>query len=297
MPNTQKEDLVMQIEGIKRLSTVPVYQPTICTYLIVETCQIDDFLRRFYEGSSGNCLWDYLFGPEVDDEVKKSGPVLIELQSHEQDWTYAVKLLEQYPAGCLLTSTADFESVQKWGMARVQIYSPSNARSVCRFYDPRNLAYCLGAQEQIQRRHFWHQAEQLYWYDQQQWWTSELTASSEPLIKEYRLSQSELATITVYKEQQMANQLSDHYRNVIPKDNILISELVHSQLPIAKRYGASNMNEFDPWLRIAIVYGGDFYRERKLQPIFENSHYPIKKKLALSDEILAALEAGDHHGI
>ncbi|MDO6527507.1 DUF4123 domain-containing protein [Motilimonas sp. 1_MG-2023] len=307
MSDTQKAQVISQIDGVSAIDVTTVEQAQTAVnesgqshlYAIIELCQLahdgttndgtttdePNGLTALYQQGSGSAQWDFMFAPEQGQDLKQAGPILIALtEQADKDWL--TQQLTQVPAGLFFTSQGDFNTTLHWAQQRLQLLSPNKAKSVCRFYDPRNVAFSLGAQTQAQQHAFWHQAQQLTWFDAGQWWQTKLIPSDAPLIEQYALSHNEIAGITAFKEQVALQVLINHYQQVKTKDATPLQELVKQTFVDAKIYGASTHADFDSWLRVVLVHGSLFYQTEKINQILRTPHYPLHKKIALAEREL-----------
>lgn len=302
MSDTQKAQVIREISAIDEIDQLDWQSPLtdIHWYAIIELCQLEqgqlaqgqlensqgeNGLVQLYQQGSGQAKWEFMFAPELDTALKQAGPILVALtEQADKDWL--TQLFSQVPAGLILATEADFDSTLKWAQQRIHILSPNHAKSVCRFYDPRNLAFILGGQTPAQQQGFWHQVTQLNWFDAGQWWQAALTPSDEALTEQYKMSQNELDNVTAYKERVTQQVLIDHYDKVKAKDSRPITELVKQTFVDGKTYGASTRADYDSWLRMALVHGSQFHQVEKVNQILRISHYPLHKKIALAEREL-----------
>ncbi|RJG37157.1 DUF4123 domain-containing protein [Motilimonas pumila] len=289
MSDSQKEHIIGQIKGIHRIDAEQVNAAVAIAshaYAIIEQSMYPDFLAQLYGLDSEALTWDYLFRSEQDDALRQAGPVLIMLNDNEVS-QWLVDLLTQQVGGCFVNASSDFAETLLWAQARMTLFSPNDEQAICRFYDPRNLAFMLASQSPSQQQTFWHQTQSLYWHDAGQWWLDELTPMPQPLIKRYQLSQAELEGITSLKENTVKAQLKQHYQRVKPhKDKMSLTELIDEVFPVAKQYGATTVGEYDAWLRLMLRYGRERLSHQSLKNILQSPRYPLKKKIGLVEREL-----------
>ncbi len=303
MSDTQKAQVIREISSINEIDQLDWQSPLtdIHWYAILELCQLENGqleqgqsenaqgesgLVQLYQQGSGQAKWEFMFAPELDQALKQAGPILVALtEQADKDWL--TQLFCQVPAGLILATEADFDSTLKWAQQRLQILSPNNAKSVCRFYDPRNLAFILGGQTPAQQQGFWHQVTQLNWFDAGQWWQAALTPSDMALTEQYKMSQNELDSVTAYKGRIMTLKLQQHYQGVRPKDDISVNDLINQAIPVAKQFGAITVGDYDAWVRLALIHGDRFYLSSQFNDALSNKHSPFKKKILLIDKELS----------
>lgn len=283
MSDSQKNELIRELAIFSEAESehiVDTLAQQQYAYAVIEQSMFSDFMPQLYAMASDALTWDYLFRPDRDEGLRQAGPVLIALND-EALTLWFVSLLTQQSGGCLLRSTTDFDETLLWAQARMTLISPEGAQAICRFFDPKNMAFMLASQTASQQQAFWHQTLELYWFDAGQWWSYQSIPMPQPLIESYQLSQTELDGISQYKLALNKRKLLQYYQGSATKDNTSIAQLAELAFHHGQQYGATTVKDYDAWLRLSIIHGQGFYQSAFAKAQLDNTKYPLHKNLAL----------------
>ncbi|RJG37102.1 DUF4123 domain-containing protein [Motilimonas pumila] len=289
MSGSQKEQIIRQIDNINSTHMEQVINEASAApfaYAIIEQNLYPNFMAQLYGLDSANLTWDYLFRPDRDEGLRLVGPVLIALNDDDLS-QWLKQLLTQQSGGCLLRSTTDFDETLLWAQARMTLISPEGAQAICRFFDPKNMAFMLASQTASQQQAFWHQTHELYWFDAGQWWSYQSTPLPQPLIESYQLSQTELDGIVNFKEQVLKRILLALYQKDLQAAGISDINNIDTHFELAKSYGAKKLSDFSAWLELINRFGLSFYLKKNIEERLNHPNYPFLKKLKVVERELS----------
>ncbi|MFT6916479.1 MAG: hypothetical protein ACJAWL_002819 [Motiliproteus sp.] len=262
-------------KDVKNADKNQLAQPRVHSYLLIDGALVSD-LGRLVSHLAGDQnpqtvpLMQAYFGDQAYDGL----PLLISSEPGSAVYEYFSTLLETIPAGCMIRSTANLETLAAHCSSLMRVTLEGQRPSLFRFYDPRNLnalvevfshalPTILGPMERLSWHHNgqWHQQQLDQLHEQHNDQQSQPWDGTLQPPGWLQIDAGQLAAITEIKRRDVNDQLALTYQSAIQARGEQPVAYVAEQLSRARQFKFESLSELERWLRLALGQGPQFWQQ------------------------------------
>lgn len=283
-------DAAHYISTLDQLPVVPG-EPDNAAFAIVDLAGTPDFLKGLYAAmANGHIRWVSLLEGTRWQSGWQAGPILVEMSDRPDVQKLAAGKLADAGVGLVIDCNQSFDDMIAWGRSRLLALAESDER-LFRFYEPRSMKPLLAVLGDKASTLFPPEST-IYWHDSQRWMNRETgpLQSTDEALREWKLSQAELAGLPDYRQAQRACQLAEVYRDHIGQagdPRIWTLERLHE----ATAHGCSKVSQQERWLRIALQIDTPILSEPTLRNLAVNAEMPAEDRLIAMERFVESEHA------
>jgi hypothetical protein len=263
-------DAALCISTLDQLAIIPE-KPVAPDFAIIDLAGSPEFLKSLYGAMNWNPIrWDTLLEGTRWQSGWQFGPVLVELREQPDLQAVVTDTLAAGAAGILLKNSENYEVTLSWSKKRLFALASSDDR-LFRFYEPSSVKALL-ATLGTRTRGFLPPDWMWFWHDTRQWlsWQNDSEAKSDLSDSNWKLSESELASLPDFRMADRACRWSSAYRDHIRVDGDKRIWTLE-QLQQARDHGFLKAAQQERWLRLSIHSGTPLLSDPALKALAESS--------------------------
>lgn len=276
---------VSYINTLEQLALEP-RQAAAPTFAIVDLAVDESFLAQLYGAMTSSSInWSSLLMGTRWENAWKSGPILVELNGHQDFAGNVAQYMTKQPLGMLIeTPLLDASSAHIYFQSLL-LSTASQDETLFRFYEPRMLTALLAALGE-KRHRLIREGEAWSWHDGVEWNTCQADASvAEDLSGEApKLSREDFASVHQYRMADKAIRYSQAYRAHLPDaPNQTVWTL--ERLIKARETGLKSSALQERWLRLAIQHGAAFQDTTPFDTVMQDRSMTPQERLMAMESL------------